>query len=502
MMRMNMQTRPEAVPPVLITQAREQDSRLRNRDLLPAARQDWNWYDYLSFWMSDVHSVGGYVTAGNLFTLGLPSGLVFASLLAGVLIVNVLCNLVAVPSQRTGTPFPVICRMSFGVLGANIPALIRGVIAVCWYGIQTWLASNALVVLALRLSPALTPWAEVRMHGMLGLSTVGWGAFGLLWLVQAAIFWRGIETIRRFIELAGPAVYAIMIALDLYLLQRVGWSHFSFQITGAGGPLHGGALAWASINAVALVVSYFSGPMLNFGDFARYGRSASDIRRGNFWGLPFNFIGFSALTICTIALTAPAFGHVMIDPVETVAHIDSLTAVIFGMLTFIIATAGINIVANFVSASFDFSNLAPRSISLRRGGMIAAVGSILIMPWKLYGSPRVMHLTLDVLATFIGPLFGILVVDYYIIRRRQVDIAALYTTSPQGRYWYRNGVNLAAVLALLIAVMAGSASVFVPALSTLSGFAWFIGCLTGGLSYLILMHSGRDARSVFSSIRS
>ncbi|MFT9164115.1 MAG: NCS1 family nucleobase:cation symporter-1 [Komagataeibacter saccharivorans] len=499
---MNMQTRPEAVPPVLITQAGEQDSRLRNRDLLPAARQDWNWYDYLSFWMSDVHSVGGYVTAGNLFTLGLPSGLVFASLLAGVLIVNVLCNLVAVPSQRTGTPFPVICRMSFGVLGANIPALIRGVIAVCWYGIQTWLASNALVVLALRLSPALTPWAEVRIHGMLGLSAVGWGAFGLLWLVQAAIFWRGIETIRRFIELAGPAVYAIMIALDLYLLQRVGWSHFSFQITGAGGPLHGGALAWASINAVALVVSYFSGPMLNFGDFARYGRSASDIRRGNFWGLPFNFIGFSALTICTIALTAPAFGHVMIDPVETVAHIDSLTAVIFGMLTFIIATAGINIVANFVSASFDFSNLAPRSISLRRGGMIAAVGSILIMPWKLYGSPQVMHLTLDVLATFIGPLFGILVVDYYIVRCRQVDVAALYTTSPQGRYWYRNGVNLAAVLALLVAVMAGSASVFVPALSTLSGFAWFIGCLTGGLSYLILMHSGRDARSVFSSIRS
>ncbi|MBV0890030.1 NCS1 family nucleobase:cation symporter-1 [Komagataeibacter oboediens] len=488
---MNMHTRPEAVSRFPVMQLGGEDDRLRNRDLLPAERQDWGWYDYLSFWMSDVHSVGGYVTAGNLFTLGLPSGLVFAALLAGVLIVNVLCNLVAVPSQRTGTPFPVVCRMSFGVLGANIPALIRGVIAVCWYGIQTWLASNALVVLALRLVPGLTPWAEVRLHGMLGLSAVGWGAFALLWLVQAAIFWRGIETIRRFIELAGPAVYAVMIALDLYLLHRVGWRHFSLQISGVGAPLHGGTLVWTGVNAVALVVSYFSGPMLNFGDFARYGRGVSDIRRGNFWGLPFNFVGFSALTICTIALTAPAFGHVMIDPVETVAHIDSLTAVIFGMLTFIIATAGINIVANFVSASFDFSNLSPRHISLRGGGMIAAAGSILIMPWKLYGSPHLMHLTLDVLATFIGPLFGILVCDYYIVRRRQVDVAALYTTSPQGCYWYRNGINPAAVVALLIAVLVGSAGVFIPALSALSGFAWFMGCLTGGGSYLALMKLAR-----------
>ncbi|MFT8710676.1 NCS1 family nucleobase:cation symporter-1 [Komagataeibacter rhaeticus] len=484
---MNVQVRPEPVSLSSTTRTGGNDDRLRNRDLLPAAMQDWTWYDYLSFWMSDVHSVGGYVTAGNLFMLGLPAGLVFAALLAGVLIVNALCNLVAVPSQRTGTPFPVVCRMSFGVLGANIPALIRGVIAVCWYGIQTWLASNALVVLALRLAPGMTPWAQAERHGMLGLSAVGWGAFGLLWLVQAAIFWRGIETIRRFIELAGPAVYAVMIALDVYLLHRVGWRHFSFHVTDGGAPLHGRALVWASVNAVALVVSYFSGPMLNFGDFARYGRSAADIRRGNFWGLPFNFVGFSALTVCTIALTAPAFGHVMTDPVETVAHIDSLSAVVFGMLTFIIATAGINIVANFVSASFDFSNLSPRHINLRRGGMIAAIGSMAIMPWKLYGSPQVMHLTLDVLATFIGPLFGILVCDYYIVRRCRVDVDALYTTSPQGRYWYRNGVNPAAVLSLLVAVVAGGASVFVPALSALSGFAWFTGCLTGGLCYIAFM---------------
>lgn len=415
---MNVQVRPEPVSLSSTTRTGGNDDRLRNRDLLPAAMQDWTWYDYLSFWMSDVHSVGGYVTAGNLFMLGLPAGLVFAALLAGVLIVNALCNLVAVPSQRTGTPFPVVCRMSFGVLGANIPALIRGVIAVCWYGIQTWLASNA---------------------------------------------------------------------LDVYLLHRVGWRHFSFHVTDGGAPLHGRALVWASVNAVALVVSYFSGPMLNFGDFARYGRSAADIRRGNFWGLPFNFVGFSALTVCTIALTAPAFGHVMTDPVETVAHIDSLSAVVFGMLTFIIATAGINIVANFVSASFDFSNLSPRHINLRRGGMIAAIGSMAIMPWKLYGSPQVMHLTLDVLATFIGPLFGILVCDYYIVRRCRVDVDALYTTSPQGRYWYRNGVNPAAVLSLLAAVVAGGASVFVPALSALSGFAWFTGCLTGGLCYIAFM---------------
>ena len=139
------------------------------------------------------------------------------------------------------------------------------------------------------------------------------------------------------------------------------------------------------------------------------------MKKGNFWGLPVNFLFFSLLTVTTTAATLPVFGELLTDPVHTVSRIDSTTAVVLGALTFMIATIGINIVANFVSPAFDFSNVAPQHISWRTGGMIAAVGSIFITPWNLYNNPEVIHYTLDILGSCIGPLFGILIADYYLV---------------------------------------------------------------------------------------
>src|SRR6478672_11230272 len=156
------------------------DPRLTNEDLAPLKQQTWSSYNIFAFWMSDVHSVGGYVTAGSLFALGLASWQVLVALLIGIVIVNVFCNLVAKPSQATGVPYPVICRSVFGVLGANIPAIIRGLIAVAWYGIQTYLASAALDILLVRMWPGLAPYADLGQHGMLGLSTLGYVTFAIL----------------------------------------------------------------------------------------------------------------------------------------------------------------------------------------------------------------------------------------------------------------------------------------------------------------------------------
>src|SRR6201746_670923 len=167
------------------------DPRLTNEDLAPLANQSWSTYNIFAFWMSDVHSVGGYVTAGSLFALGLASWQVLIALLVGIVIVYYLCNLVAKPSQVTGVPYPVVCRAPFGVLGANIPAIIRGLIAVAWYGVQTYLASAAFMVLALHMMPSLTPYADVTQHGFVGLSTLGWAAFMFMWVLQAFVFWRG-----------------------------------------------------------------------------------------------------------------------------------------------------------------------------------------------------------------------------------------------------------------------------------------------------------------------
>src|SRR5690349_23801003 len=167
------------------------DLRLTNEDLAPLRKQSWTSYNIFAFWMSDVHSVGGYVTAGSLFALGLASWQVLVALLIGIVIVNVFCNLVAKPSQATGVPYPVICRSVFGVLGANIPAIIRGLIAVAWYGIQTYLASAALDVVLLKLFPGLAPLADVGRWGFLGLPLLGWVSYAVLWVLQAAVFWTG-----------------------------------------------------------------------------------------------------------------------------------------------------------------------------------------------------------------------------------------------------------------------------------------------------------------------
>jgi NCS1 family nucleobase:cation symporter-1 len=239
--------------------------------------------------------------------------------------------------------------------------------------------------------------------------------------------------------------------------------------------------------------------MLNFGDFSRYGKSYDAVKRGNFWGLPVNFLAFSLVTVVTTAATQPVFGKIITDPVEMVSRIDNATAVVLGALTFVVATIGINIVANFVSPAFDFSNVAPSKISWRAGGMIAAVGSIFITPWNLFNSPAVIHYTLDILGSFIGPLFGVLIVDFYLIKRQQIAVDDMFTMSPAGRYWYRDGVNRAAVYALVPAAAIAILCVIVPALHGLANFSWFIGVGLGALFYKSLARPAAVTTSVVTA---
>ncbi|SDB90347.1 NCS1 family nucleobase:cation symporter-1 [Acinetobacter boissieri] len=455
-------------------------ANLTNEDLKPA-KQNWSWYNIFSFWMSDVHSIGGYVVAASLFTLGLASWQVFVALLLGIVIVQLCANLVAKPSQVSGVPYAVISRQAFGVYGANIPALIRGVIAVSWYGIQTWLASNALMLMLLKFFPSLAP---LTTTSFVGLTTIGWICFGFMWVLQVLVFWKGMNAIKVFIDWAGPMVYVVMLALVAWLISKVGWSNISLNLTDK---VLSSSEQWMQFAvAVALVVSYFSGPLLNFGDFSRYGKDMNSIKKGNFWGLPFNFIFFSLITVVTVSATYSMTGKMVTDPLETVALVDSTFAVVLGLVTVLTATIGINIVANFVSAGFDFSNVFPKKISFRTGGMIAAVGSVLITPWNLFHSPELIHYTLDTLAAFIGPLFGILIADFYFVNKQKVSTDELFSESKTGRYWYKNGFNPKAILTLIPSVLVGLILTFVPTFHPIAPFNWFIGAFLGLTVYSFL----------------
>ena len=456
--------------------------RLSNEDLAPEKEQKWGWYSIFAFWMSDVHSVGGYVFAASLFALGLNGIQVFISLLAGISIVLVFANLMGKPGQKAGVPFPVVARMSFGVFGANIPAVIRGIIAVVWYGIQTYLASSSFIILLLYFFPSMESLAN---DSFLGLSYLGWVGFSSVWVLQAIVFMFGMDMIRKVIDWSGPAIYIAMFALCAYMINLAGWENISFNL--GKETLVGSEAIIQMIIATALVAGYFAGPTLNFSDFSRYCTSYKDLKIGNLLGLPLNFIVFSLFSVVIVSASIPVFGEMIVDPVETVKRLDSGLITVLGALTFIFATVGINIVANFVAPAFDFSNVSPQKISFKMGGFIAAFGSILLTPWNLFNNPEVIHYTVDVLAAMIGPLYGIIIVDYFIVKKGQIDVPSLYTESPQGQYWYKNGVNMNSVYALVIASVAAIIATFF--VTELANYALFIGGLISAIVYKQLMQS-------------
>lgn len=455
--------------------------RLTNEDILPVKNQTWSTYNMFAMWMSNVHSVAGYVFAAGLFTLGLTGWQVLTALVVGIMLTNKFVNLMGHSGQKNGIPFAVACRPSFGVFGANIPGMIKAMIATCWYGIQTWVASTALVVVVLRFYPELTPLTKTSF---LGLSYIGWGAFLVLWFAQLVVFYRGMEAIRRFTDWAGPGVYVVMFLLAGWIVWKAGAGNISFSLSAK--QLSGTEAFVTWITAIAFVVSYFAGTTLNYSDFARLSRSEASMKRGNFLGLPLNFMIFAIITVITTSGAVSVFNEMITDPVELVARIDNTTAVLLGAATFMISTIATNIVANFISPAFDLANLAPKHINFRRGGLIASIGSVLVMPWHLYSNPEMVQYTLGTLGSFIGPLFGIIIADYYLVRKKQVDVDALYSDDPNGPYWYTNGFNMTAIYALVLAAIFSCSAALLPGLEMIAPFSWFIGAIAGLAFYSLL----------------
>jgi nucleobase:cation symporter-1, NCS1 family len=454
--------------------------RLYNEDLAPVEERTWTGYSLFAMWMADVHSIGGYTFAAGLFFLGLAGWEVFLALLVGITAVYFLMNLTGIAGQRHGIPYPVLARISFGVFGANIPALIRAIIAIFWYGIQTWLASVAVLVLLLRIFPGLE---SLTYNSFLGLSTLGWVCFLVLWAAQLFVLNHGMETVRRFVDWAGPAIYVAMFALAIWILiearGQVGLNLSSEELSTGGAIL-------AFFTAASLVVAYFSTLLLNFCDFSRFSPSERMVKRGNFWGLPVNFTAFSLVTVVVTGGSVAVFGEAITDPVEIVARIPNTLVLILGAVTFAVATVGINIVANFVSPAYDLSNVAPKYIDFKRGGVITALLALLVTPWNIYSSPVAINYFLGGLGAFLGPLFGIIIVDYYLIRRGHVEVDGLYREGAASPYWYRGGVNRRAVWVFGITAAVSIIIALVPAFGVLAPFSWFVGAgLSGALYWMV-----------------
>jgi NCS1 family nucleobase:cation symporter-1 len=468
------------------------DPRLYNEDLAPVPREKrtWTGYSIFAMWMSDVHSVGGYTFAASLFLLGLSGWQVLLSMTIGILLVYVFMNWIGKPSLVHGIPFPVMARVSMGVMGANLAAVIRGVVGIVWYGVQTYFASKAVAILILLFVPAA---AALRDTSFLRLDLLGWISFTFMWFFQLVIFQRGMETIRKFIDFCGPAVYVVMFVLMGWILWQAGLD--SLDLTLGDKVLTGMESFTAMGSAVLLVVSYFAALLLNFGDFSRFGKSERQMKIGNFLGLPVNFLLFAIIVVIVTAGSVKVFGHMIMDPVEIVSRIDNKVAVFIGSVTFIIATMGINIVANFVSPAYDIANLFPRHVDFKKGGLIASILAVLVCPWIFVDSAKAITVFVSIFGAVLAPLFGVMVADYYLVKKEIVATAELYSMSPKGRYYYDGGWNKVGLLALAIS---GGISVGWELCTQLfkilpeNNFGWVIGAAAGaGVYYLMMMSAHR-----------
>jgi nucleobase:cation symporter-1, NCS1 family len=478
-----MSSNSQNVPTIAINGA---DPRLYNPDLAPTAPEGRTWgvFSLLAMWMSDVHSVGGYTFAASLFFLGLTGWQVLISMLVGILAVYFLMNLIGRPSLRYGIPYPVVARIAFGVMGANLAAVVRGVVGIVWYGVQTYFASKAVQVLIVTLAPTA---AALTHNSILGLSTLAWFSFLFMWIFQLAIFLSGMERIRRFIDFCGPAVYVVMFAMAIWVLSQTGFSSLSLQLS----PPAASATATIGVmaNAAMLIVAYFAALLLNFGDFARFGKDERAMKVGNFLGLPVNFLVFSIITVIVTAGTLNVFGEAIMDPVMIVERIGNPIVVAVGSVTFIVATMGINIVANFVSPAYDIANLYPERINFRLGGLITSILSVLVCPWLFVASPHAITLFVSIFGSVLGPLFGIIIADYYLVKRQVVAVEALYTLSPTGAFHYVGGWNRNAIVALGLSAALSIGLALLGAYGALfnvGDWGWLIGAAAGGLLYRAL----------------
>ena len=237
-----------------------------------------------------------------------------------------------------------------------------------------------------------------------------------MWFFQLVIFLSGMERIRRFIDFCGPVVYVVMFALAIWMLYQAGFSSLALQLSPPASS--NAATVGVMANAAMLIVAYFSALLLNFGDFARFGKDETAMKTGNLLGLPVNFLVFSIITVIVTAGTLKVFGQAIMDPVLIVEKIGNPIVVIIGSITFIVATMGINIVANFVSPAYDISNLKPEKINFRMGGLITSILSVLVCPWLFVASPSAITLFVSIFGSVLGPMFGIMLADYYLVKRQ------------------------------------------------------------------------------------
>ena len=478
-------------------------NRLWNPDLAPTGpeQRTWTWVHYASLWIGMIVAVPGWMLAAGLIEQGMSALQATLTVLLGNVIVLIPMLLIGHAGARHGIPFAVLVRSSFGTIGARLPALMRALVACGWYGIQTWIGGAAMLTLL-----GILVGADLRGAPLpvLGIGPGQLAAFLAFWGLQLFFVRKGLLTIRRLETWTAPVKIAICAALVWWAVDRAGGLGPVFSAPSAfeeGGPRAGQfwTVFWPALTAM---VGYWATLALNIPDFTRFARSQKDQAVGQAVGLP-PMMGLIALaSVITTSATVVIYGHAIWDPVELAGTMAG-PFVLLGLIIITIDTVSCNIAANLVSAAYDFSSLWPRRISYRTGGMITALIGVLIMPWQLLASTGgYIFVWLAGYSALLGPIAGIMIADYWLIRRTRLDTAALYETD--GEYTYRGGWNPAALIAFAAGVLPNLPGFLKTAAperfqwigegwAAAYAYAWFIGLALALIVYTALMWRRRPA---------
>jgi NCS1 family nucleobase:cation symporter-1 len=422
------------------------DSPLANRDLKPTGVQErrWSTYDFLSLWVGLSIVTTTYTLASGLIAAGMTwwEGLLTVSLGNVIVLIPMLLNGHA--GTKYGIPFPVLVRASFGIRGANVAAMARALVACGWFGIQTWIGALAVDSL---MTAIWNGWADVSGHKAI--------AFAAFWLVQVAIILRGVEGVRWLERMAAPLLIGGSVGLLIWGFNAGGGIGNVFSASSDLIADHQGF--WSLFGpGLAANIGYWITLSLNIPDFTRFSKDQKSQVLGQSIGLPLTMTGFSFVGIAVTAATIVVYGKPIWDPVALVTRLlgDLPVLLVLAMIVIVIAQISTNMAANVVSPSNDFSNLSPRQISFRMGGIITAIIGILSFPWKLYEDVGAYIFTWLVGYGSLLAAFGaVMIMDYWVLRRTHLDVASLYRPGAGGRYWFSHGFHVRALVSVAIGVV-------------------------------------------------
>jgi len=461
----------------------ERDPSLYNDDLapIPASRRTWGVYNYAALWVGMSVCIPTYMLASGLIAGGMSWGQAICTILLGNVIVLVPMLLNAHAGTRYGIPFPVFVRASFGVRGANVPAVLRALVACGWFGIQTWIGGQAIHSMLSIIAPG---WAQ--------FAAGKWICFFAFWALNMFVVYRGIETIKVLEGVAAPFMLAVGLLLLWWVTGKAGG--FGPVLSQPSKFRSTGEFLAFFIPALTAMVGFWATVALNIPDFTRYARSQKAQILGQALGLPAAMTLYSFIGVAVTSASAVLFGQPIWDPVELLGKFNQPLVAFVALIALLIATLNTNVAANVVSPSNDFSNLNPRLISFRTGGLITGCIGVLMMPWKLLGDfSAYIFGWLIGYSGLLGPIAGVMIADYFLVRRADLNINDLYRRG--GIYEYSRGFNFRGLGALVAGVAVAISGLIYPPVYVLYKYAWFVGFFVSGLVYYGLMTQEKVAAS-------